>query len=298
MRFKTVPIGRPIANTQIYILDPYLNPVPIGVPGELYVGGVSLGRGYLNRPELTQAKFIPNPFSSNLSDRLYKTGDLARYLSDGNIEFLGRIDHQVKVRGFRIELGEIEAVLNTHPQIQQAVVIAREELPGNKRLVAYVVSEDESLTTNQLREFLKQKLPEYMVPSAFVTLDSLPLTPNGKVDRKALPAPDGDFAREQEYVAPRTPSEQIIANIFANVLGVPNVGVHDNFFDLGGHSLLATQLISRTQQAFEQKLTLQRLFKSPTIAGIAQSLEVLRQVAQNETTLGSETEEEYEEGLL
>ncbi|MDJ0897246.1 MAG: amino acid adenylation domain-containing protein [Xenococcus sp. MO_188.B8] len=273
---EKITIGRPIANTQIYILDQHFQPVPIGVPGELYIGGDGLARGYLNRPELTGEKFIPNPFSNYQSKRLYKTGDLARYLSDGNIEFLGRIDNQVKVRGFRIELGEIESLLNIHPQIQQTVVIAREDVPGNKRLVAYVVSEDESLRTNQLREFLEQKLPEYMVPFAFVTLDTLPLTPNGKVDRKALPAPDGEITREQEYVAPSTQSEEIIANIFASVLSVSNVGIYDNFFALGGHSLLATQLISRLRLAFEVEIPLRALFESPTVAQLDQTLTQLR----------------------
>lgn len=182
---QVVPIGRAIANTQVYILDEYLQPVPIGVSGELHIGGAGLARGYLNRPELTKEKFIPNPFSDEPHSRLYKTSDLARYLPDGTIEHLGSIDNQVKIRGFRIELGEIEAALNTHPQIQQAVVIVTEDIPGNKRLVAYVVKSDESLTTNQLRQFLKQQLPEYMIPSGFVTLDKLPLTPNGKIDRKA-----------------------------------------------------------------------------------------------------------------
>ncbi len=257
-----IPIGRPIANTELYILDNHSQPVPIGVVGELYIGGAGVARGYLNRPELTSERFIDNPFNKS---KLYKTGDLARYLPDGNIEFLGRIDHQVKIRGFRIELGEIEAVLNTHPQIPQAVVIATEDLPGNKRLVAYVVTSDKSLTTKQLREFLTQKLPEYMVPSAFVTLDTLPLTPNGKVDRKALPAPDGEITREHEYVAPRTPSEEIIANIFASVLGVQNVGIHDNFFELGGHSLLAVRLMSEIQQQFQKNFPLVTLFQNPTI---------------------------------
>jgi amino acid adenylation domain-containing protein len=273
---QIVPIGRPIANTQIYILDKHLQPVPIGVPGELYIGGDGLARGYLNRPELTSEKFIPNPFSHSKSERLYKTGDLARYLSDGNIEFLGRIDHQVKIRGFRIELGEIEAVLNTHPQIQQVVVITTEDMAGNKGLVAYIVTTDESLTNNQIREFLFSKLPEYMVPSAFVTLDTLPLTPNGKVDRKALPAPDGDFLREREYVAPRTASEEIIANIFASVLGVQNVGIHDNFFELGGHSLLATQVISRLRESFQMELPLRSLFEKPTVALLSDRIETLR----------------------
>jgi amino acid adenylation domain-containing protein len=211
-RTGIVPIGRPIANTQVYILDSQLQPVPIGVAGELHIGGDGLARGYLNRPELTQAKFIPHPFSPDRSARLYQTGDLARYLPDGNIEFLGRLDHQVKIRGFRIELGEIEAVLSSHPQIQQAVAIATEDPTGNKRLVAYVVvSEEEELSSQQLREFLHQQLPAYMVPSTFVILDTLPLTSNGKIDRKALPIPDGEIEREQEYVAPQTPNQEIIA---------------------------------------------------------------------------------------
>ena len=268
-------IGRPIANTQVYLLDSHLQPVPIGVPGELYIGGDGLAREYLNRPELTSEKFIHNPFCNSKSQRLYKTGDLARYRPDGNIEFLGRIDNQVKIRGFRIELGEIEAVLSSHPQIEQAVVIATEELPSNKRLVAYYVSENESLSTNQVREFLKQKLPDYMVPSALVILETLPLTPNGKVDRKSLPAPDGVFTSVEEYVAPRTPTEEIIANIFANVLGVPNVGIHDNFFEIGGHSLLATQLISQLRVTFNREIPLRQVFESPTIALIEPKLSQL-----------------------
>ncbi|MEH1847549.1 MAG: amino acid adenylation domain-containing protein, partial [Nostoc sp.] len=273
---QIVPIGRPISNTQIYILNKHYQPVPIGVLGELYIGGDGLARGYLNRPELTCEKFIANPFCDGKSERLYKTGDLARHLSDGNIEFLGRIDNQVKIRGFRIELGEIEAVLNTHPQIQQAVVIATGDIPGNKRLIAYVVPRDESLTTNQLREFLLRKLPEYMVPSAFVTLDTLPLTPNGKIDKKALPAPDGEITRETQYVAPRTPTEEIIANIFAAILSVQNVGIHDNFFTLGGHSLLATQLISRLRVAFSVEIPIRAVFESPTVTQLDQTITQLR----------------------
>ncbi|NEP49860.1 MAG: amino acid adenylation domain-containing protein, partial [Moorea sp. SIO3C2] len=270
---KLVPIGRPFANTKIYILDKHLQAVPIGVPGELYIGGYGLARGYLNRPEITTEKFITNPFCNSQSKRLYKTGDLARYLPDGNIEFLGRIDNQVKIRGFRIELGEIEAVLSTHPQIQKTVVIAREDILGKKRLVAYYVSEDESLTTNQLREFLKQKLPGYMVPSAFVTLDTLPLTPNGKVDRKSLPAPDGGVTSVEEYVAPRTPNEEIIANIFAKVIGVKDVGIHDNFFEIGGHSLLAVRLMSQIKQKFHKNLPLATLFQNPTIEQLGSLLD-------------------------
>ena len=266
-----VPIGKPIANIQTYVLDRNLQPLPIGVRGELHIGGIGVARGYLNRPELTREKFIPNPFTNSTTERLYKTGDLVRYLSDGNIEFLGRIDNQVKIRGFRIELGEIESLLNTHPQVNQAVVLVREDIPGNKRLVAYLVTKNESLTTKQLREFLTSKLPEYMVPSAFVTLDTLPLTTNSKVDRKALPFSDS-ISRENEYVAPRTQSEETIANIFASVLRVQNVGIHDNFFELGGHSLLATQLISRLREAFSLEIPLRIVFESPTVAQLDQSL--------------------------
>ncbi|MEO1375162.1 MAG: amino acid adenylation domain-containing protein, partial [Cyanobacteria bacterium J06635_10] len=262
-----VPIGRPIANTQIYILDSHLQPVPIGVPGELYIGGDGLTRGYLNRPQLTSEKFILNPFDN--SKRLYKTGDLARYLPDRNIEFLSRIDNQVKIRGFRIELGEIEAVLTSHPQVNQAVVIALEENTGSKRLVAYSVANSE-ITTQQLREYLKEQLPDYMVPSAFVTLDSLPLTPNGKVDRKALPAPA--IERDTVYTVPRTQSELQLTQIWSSVLNITQVGVKDNFFDLGGHSLLAVRLMSEIQKQFHKNLPLATLFQSPTIEQLALAL--------------------------
>ena len=267
-------IGRPIANTQLYILDSQLQPVPLGVPGELYIGGDGLARGYLNRPELTSEKFITNPFNNSKSQRLYKTGDLARYLPNGNLEFLGRIDNQVKIRGFRIELGEIETVLTSHPQINQAVVIATEEKTGNKRLLAYLVADSE-ITTIQLREFLKAQLPDYMVPSSFVTLERLPLTPNGKIDRKALPVVD-IVERSTEYIAPRTQSEQIVANIFAGVLNVENIGIDDNFFELGGHSLLATQLISRIRDAFSIEIPLRALFSYPTVDQIDKTLTQLR----------------------
>jgi len=270
-----LPIGRPIANTQVYILDSNLQPVPVGVLGELYIGGDGLARGYLNHPQLTSEKFIQNPFFNSKSERLYKTGDLARYSRDGNIEFIGRIDNQVKISGFRIELGEIEAVLNSHPQIQQAVVIAKEDISGKKGLVAYVVF-DESLTTKEICEFLRQKLPKYMIPSAFVTLDTLPLTPNGKVNRKSLPATD-DVFRENEYVAPRTQSEKIIVSIFAKVLGVQNIGIHDNFFELGGHSLLATQVISYCRQAFQIDFPLRYLLEKPTVAGVANVIDTILQ---------------------
>ena len=266
-----VVIGSPIANTQIHILDRHLNPVPISVPGELYIGGDGLARGYLNRPELTAEKFIQNPFSRETGARLYKTGDLARYLADGNIEFLGRIDHQVKVRGFRIELGEIEAVLAGHEGVRETVVVAREDEPGEKRLVAYLVAAQETApTVSELRSLLKGRLPEYMVPSAFVVLDELPLTPNGKVDRRALPAPDHTRPElEEAFVAPRTPVEEVVAGIWAEVLGMEQVGIHDNFFELGGHSLKATQVVSRVREAFQVELPLRSLFESPTVAELA-----------------------------
>jgi amino acid adenylation domain-containing protein len=267
-------IGRPIANTQIYILDEDLQLVPVGESGELHIGGVGLARGYLNHPELTAEKFIPNFFSSDCNARLYKTGDLARYMSDGNIEFLGRIDDQVKIRGFRIELGEIEATLDRHPALQQTVVIAREDVPGDKRLVAYVVVNHEQIKSrSELRSFLLDKLPDYMVPAAFVFLDFLPLNPNGKIDRRALPAPDtSDFIDVNSFVAPRNPTEEVLAAIWAQVLGFQRLGIHDNFFELGGHSLHATQVISRTRQAFNLEIPLQLLFETPTIADLARAI--------------------------
>jgi amino acid adenylation domain-containing protein len=269
------PIGRPIANTQAYILDAQLQLVPIGVPGELYLGGAGLARGYLNRPELTAYRFIPNPFSNELSSRLYKTGDLARYLSDGNIEFLGRIDQQVKIRGFRIELGEIEAVLSQHPDVRESAVIGREDVPGHKYLVAYIVPNHESvMASSDLRGFLKQKLPDYMIPGVFVVLDALALTPNGKVDRRALPAPEFQPELQQSLLAPRTPIEEMLTSIWADVLRIELVGVHHNFFELGGHSLLATQVISRVRDTLGVELPLRSLFETPTIAQLASWVEL------------------------
>ncbi|MBI4524347.1 MAG: amino acid adenylation domain-containing protein [Deltaproteobacteria bacterium] len=267
----SIPIGRPIGNTQTFILDASLTPVPIGVTGKLYIGGDGLARGYLNNSELTAEKFVPNPFNDLPGSRLYRSGDLARYLPDGNIEFLGRIDHQVKIRGYRIELGEIECVLSQHPAVRETVVIAREDDPGEKHLVAYVVSNRGSTPLiNDLRRFLRQKLPDHMVPSAFVFLDDLPLTPNGKVDRRALPEPDqGRPKLEETYVAPRTPVEEGLAGIWAEVLGLKQVGIHDNFFDLGGHSLKATQVMSRVRATLQVDLPLRTLFEAPTVAGLA-----------------------------
>jgi amino acid adenylation domain-containing protein len=270
-----IPIGRPIANTQLYILDRNQQVLPIGVPGELYIGGDGLAQGYLNRPELTEEKFIVNPFSSDRRKRLYKTGDLARRLSDGNIEILGRLDHQVKIRGFRIELGEIEAVLAQHPGVREIVVTANGDEPANKRLVAYIVSRDvQSPTANELRALLNAKVPTYMVPSAFVFLDTLPLTPNGKVDCRALPAPDQSRQeRGTQFVAPRTPVEEILTNIWVEVLKLPKIGVYNNFFELGGHSLLATQVVSRVREAFRINLPVRVLFESSTIEELALVIE-------------------------
>ncbi|MBW4630463.1 MAG: amino acid adenylation domain-containing protein [Iphinoe sp. HA4291-MV1] len=272
---QSIPIGRPIANTQVYILDSHLQPVPIGVPGELHIGGAGLARGYLNRPELTTEKFIPNPFDNSKfqipNSKLYKTGDLARYLPDGNIEYLGRIDNQVKIRGFRIELGEIEAVLSQHPSVHSVVVTATVDTPAEQRLVAYIVPQNQSAPTiSELRQFLKTKLPNYMVPQAIVMLESLPLTPNGKVDRRALPTPELNRELLDKFVAPRTRIEEMLAHIWASVLKVEQVGIHDNFFELGGHSLLATQVISRLQEAFGTSLPLRCLFESPTIAQLSE----------------------------
>ena len=273
---NTVPIGRPIANTQVYVLDRHLQPVPVGVYGELYIGGDGVARGYLNRPELTAEKFVADPFDATGAGRLYRTGDLVRWLPDGNLEFVGRIDNQVKVRGFRIELGEIEAVLNQQPQVREAVVVVREDVPGDKRLVAYVVAEGgEVELIERLREQLRASLPDYMMPSAFVTLEGLPLTPNGKVDRKALPAPER-MVSEAAYVSPRTPTEEILAGIWAEVLKVERVGVHENFFELGGHSLLATQVVSRVRQACGVELPLREVFAGPTVAYLSASIDALR----------------------
>ncbi|HLF26569.1 MAG TPA: amino acid adenylation domain-containing protein, partial [Anaerolineae bacterium] len=319
-------IGRPIANARCYILDAQLQPVPIGVSGELHMGGLGLARGYLNRPDLTAERFIPNPFlkddysprseaewegggrrdEENFSDSslilhhlppkrsgggsslLYKTGDLARYLSDGNLEFLGRIDQQVKVRGFRIELGEIEAALSQHPAVRECVVAAQAwGATDDKRLVAYLTPKADASSSfipppssfvSELRAFLRVKLPEYMLPSAFVVLEAFPLTPNGKVDRKALPALDGaQVAASEHYVAPRTPAEELAAGIWAEVLGIKTVGVNDNFFELGGHSLLATQVVSRIQEVFQVQLPLRALFESPTLEDLARAIEQLQQ---------------------
>jgi amino acid adenylation domain-containing protein len=281
---KTVPLGRPIANIQVYVLDAHLQPVPIGSSGELYIGGASLARGYFNQPELTAERFINHPFSDEPNAKLYKTGDLVRYLPDGNLEFIGRIDNQVKIRGFRIELGEIEASIRQHPGVREVVVLAREDELENKRLVAYIVPDDkpgEKTNLTNLRSFIREKLPEYMMPSAFVMLKFLPLTPNGKVDRLSLPEPDrAQQELEIIFVAPRTPVEEILAGIWAKLLGLEKVSIRDNFFDLGGHSLLATQVISRMRETFHVELPLRCLFEFPTVAELAQKIVICNQIEQ------------------
>jgi acyl-CoA synthetase (AMP-forming)/AMP-acid ligase II/acyl carrier protein len=270
-------IGRPISNTQIYILNEQLEQVPIGTMGELYIGGVGLARGYLNRPGLTAQSFLPNPFISVPGARLYRTGDLARFLSDGQIEFLGRIDEQVKIRGYRIEPQEIVTVLDAHPRVRASLVVAREDTPGDKRLVAYVVAVPQSyLTDTDLRDFLRTQLPQHMLPAVFVALGSLPLTPSGKADRAALPAPnDANILRDEVFVPPRTPVEERLAAIVAPLLHLERIGVNDNFFLLGGHSLLGTQLVSRVRETFGVELTLLSLFDNPTIEGMSGLIERL-----------------------
>jgi acyl carrier protein len=275
---KRITIGRPMANTQVYILNKSLNPVPLGVPGELYIGGDGLARGYLERPDLTAERFAPDPFSASAGRRLYRTGDLVRYLANGEIEYLGRMDQQIKVRGFRIELGEIEAQLEKHPQVRQCVVSANGAEGADKRLVAYVLGQsDEQLNASDLRAFLKQQLPEYMIPTAFVFLPEFPLTANGKVDRARLPA--AELSREEltvAYLAPRTPTEEAVVAVWAKVLKVERVGVFDNFFELGGHSLLATQLLFALRETLHVDIPLRIIFESPTVAELAQRIEAAR----------------------
>ncbi|MBZ4422889.1 non-ribosomal peptide synthetase, partial [Myxococcus sp. RHSTA-1-4] len=276
----TAPIGRPIANTQAYVLDTRWQPVPVGVPGELFIGGDGLARGYVGRPELTAERFVPDAFGGEPGARLYRTGDRVRWRTGGTLDFLGRVDAQVKVRGVRIEPGEIEAALGEHPAVRDAAVIAREDSTGGTRLVAYVVRRDAATETaslaGDLRTFLAGRLPPAMVPSAFVVLESLPLLPNGKLNRKALPSPESD-ASEREYVAPRTPTEELLAGFFSRVLGVERVGVNDGFFELGGHSLLATQLVSRVRSTFRVELALRELFEAPTVAELARRVDLAQQ---------------------
>ncbi|MGI0483862.1 amino acid adenylation domain-containing protein [Pantanalinema rosaneae CENA516] len=285
----SIPVAEPIANTQIYILaeSSYpsagsVYPVPVGIPGEVHIGGDGLARGYLNRPELTNSRFIPDPFSDRPNARLYKTGDLARFRPDGSLEFLGRIDHQVKVRGFRIELGEIEAVLSRYPMLKQGVVTVREDTPGDQRLVAYFTTKGDAIPTpSAMRQFLKEQLPDYMVPATFVKLDALPLTPNGKVDRRALPAPDPALVADpsENFVAPRDEMERQLVEIWQEVLQVQPIGIHDNFFELGGHSLSAVRAWAKVEEVFGKNLPITTLLQSPTIAELSL---LLREVGSEE----------------
>jgi thioesterase domain-containing protein/acyl carrier protein len=263
------PIGKPIANTQIYILDTFLNPVPVGVSGELYIGGVSLANGYLNRADLTTERFISDPFAITPGSRLYKTGDVARLLPDGNIECLGRTDHQVKIRGFRVELGEVESALGQHHAVRQSVAVVREDIPGDKRLAAYLVLGAEELDIAELRGYLARFLPEYMVPSSFSILPRLPVTPSGKVDRMALPVPVPEQRTRSAVIAPRTQLETELALIFRKVLNIDSVSVLDDFFDLGGHSLMAARLVSQVKEITGRQIPLSALFRAPTVESLA-----------------------------
>jgi hypothetical protein len=268
-----VSLGRPIANTEFYLLDNNYQPVPLGVAGEIFIGGVGVARGYIGRPDLSAERFVPHPFSAIPGARLYRTGDLARLNPEGCFEYVGRTDHQVKVRGYRVEPGEIEAALAAYPKVSQCAVLAREDIPGDKRLVAYLVANGVQPEVEELREYLKSQLPSYMLPSTFIMLDSFPLTPNGKVDRKALPAP-GQFRPNlrQTYNAPRNELEEKLVSLWAEALSLEEVGIYDNFFELGGHSLLAMQLTSRVSGALGKEVSVKLLFLHPTIASMAVAL--------------------------
>jgi acyl carrier protein len=272
-------IGRPIANTRIYILDSHGEAVPVGVTGELYIGGEGVARGYLNRPELTAERFLADPFVGESGARMYRTGDLGKWLADGAIEYLGRNDNQIKVRGFRIELGEIEATLVSHPGVREAVVVVREDVPGEKRLVAYYAASEangRAAGAEKLRSHLSSRVPEYMVPAAFVRVDRMPLLENGKLDRKALPMPTGDAYGARGYESPQGEIEKRLAGILADVLKVERVGRQYNFFELGGHSLLAMQVMARICREFDLELGVRTIFEQPTIAGLAIEVEKAR----------------------
>jgi acyl-CoA synthetase (AMP-forming)/AMP-acid ligase II len=277
-----VAIGRPLANTRVYVLDAAGEPVPVGVAGELYIGGAGVVRGYLGRPEQTAERFVADPFGGEPGARMYRTGDLARWRPDGTMEFLGRTDFQVKVRGFRIELGEIEARLAEHAEVREAVVLAREDVPGDVRLVAYIVGAADAadgvgaVEAEALRAHLSERLPEYMVPAAYVRLETLPLTPNGKLDRRALPAPEGGAYASREYESPVGKVEVALAEIWAELLRVERVGRGDNFFELGGHSLLALQVVSRVRQEMDLELALAAVFEAPVLSALAERVLELR----------------------
>jgi acyl carrier protein len=279
------PIGRAISNTEIYLLDERLRQVPEGMPGEIHVGGAGLAQGYRSRPDLTREKFIPNPFSSEPGSRLYKTGDLARILPDGQLVFLGRIDDQIKIRGYRIEPNEIVSALNRHPDVAESLIVPREDSSGDKQLVAYVVLHPGSTPTSTgLRGFLREWLPEHMLPAAFVRLEMFPLTAHGKIDRAALPAPTADnMVVDDSTFSPPSPIEERLTGILTRLLGVARISIHDNFFEMGGHSLLAAQVIVRVRESFGVQLSLRRLFEHPTVKEISAEIECLI-LAKPETT--------------
>jgi len=288
---ERVSIGKPITNSQAYVLDTDMRPVLPGIKGELWLGGQGLARGYLGKPQLTAERFLPDPFGGCPGQRLYRTGDEVRWRRDGNLEFLGRLDHQVKLRGFRIEMGEVETALLEHPSVGQATVMMRAAPGGDKLLAAYIVSNSQTPPdTSELRDYLKQKLPDYMIPAAYVFLERLPLTPNGKLDRKALPQPE---AVRRKYVAPNTPVQETLAAIWAEVLKVDRPGITDNFFEMGGHSLLATQLISRVRETFHVELPLKKLFERPTIETISQYILMSSSVSDQQPQLVAVSREAY-----
>ncbi len=296
---RPVPLGRPIANTQAYLLDAHQQPVPIGVPGEIYIGGDGLAAGYLGRDELTQERFVHHAVLDTDPQRLYRTGDIGRYLPDGNIEFLGRRDHQVKVRGVRIELGEIEVALSKHPRLVQSVAAVWQDAaqPDDGRIVAYLeVSPGERLSVSAWRDFLSSILPDAMMPSAFIELDALPLAPNGKMDRTALPEPDWerpDLATD--YAAPRSATEHQISEIWQGLLNVGSLGVHDNFFQLGGHSLLAVQAVNRMRDAMQIELLVTRIFECPTVVSLAQQVDAIQVLRPTPEQISDEREVEVVE---
>ena len=281
--FASVPIGKTIANTQIYILDSSLNPVPIGVPGELHIGGVQLARGYHNRPDLTAEKFIPDPFSKNTQDRLYKTGDLCRFLADGNVEYIGRIDFQVKLRGLRIELGEIENAIAQQTSINDVAVLVREDIPGDQRLVAYVIADDFDQTT--MNTMLKKQLPEFMIPNTYLEMNTFPLSPNGKLDRKQLPKPEGAALSKQTYVAPETEIQKQLVNVWETLFEHSPIGIQDNFFELGGHSLLAVKMLGQIKHHLKIEVPLSILMSAADITSLAQAIEAFEQHLKTPTLI-------------
>ena len=296
----TVPIGHPISNTRVYVMDDFQQLIPLGVKGELLLGGDGLAWGYLNQPAMTAEKFIPDPTNTTLGARLYRTGDQVRWRREGTLEFIGRLDNQIKIRGFRIELGEIETVLQEHPNISKAIVLYHKDIPGIPRLVAYVLpASEEHLTPNNFRNYLKAKLPAYMVPATFILLKELPLNPNGKIDKRALPLPNEVIQPDQTpFVAPKTEIEKQLASIWQDVLEITCIGIQDNFFDLGGHSLMATQMVSRIRKKWSIDLKLTTFFESPTIQQLSEGIEALIWAKEQREHTVSSGNVPQDEGIL